>query len=345
MDPRQHFDKVLILLAVFGVLAGCSQARDADIVDDILWDNGNLHCIVEHQTYTPLPNRGFGYSEESDALAGKDWSLIVWPFPPRQSAAITRKAKFTQISGACYLDGFLSIAGSDLLIHESGTLDVLERPLKLFDPTIRRDISSLPAGSSGQSQIMNRSRTACLGLQDGRAVVCDVLSTHAGEIKTTPVPRWTPVMNRKFAIGGHVILTENRRYLVILYSAKPSADPTKSNFKVEVLPMEGTGQTVTMPLTSVLDELNDAEYVDGKIMIVSSSKTYPGTDVKLCGLDGKTLFAARVRDYPTTTHWDPSRHEVLFTPSQFKFDPKNPPPTLTIWNYQANTLTDIPFPR
>ena len=104
------------------------------MVDHNLWANGVLQSIVETQHYATRP--GF-HLEESDYLSGKEWSLFAFPFPGQTGHPTTRN-QFMQMAGAKYLDGFSSIAGSDLLIHQSGTL--MNRQFTVFNPDTRQDI-------------------------------------------------------------------------------------------------------------------------------------------------------------------------------------------------------------
>jgi hypothetical protein len=291
---------LLVALFLFsGVLAGCSSGTEApQVVDDNLWANGQLISIVETQHYSPNAGSHSGYSEESDHLSGKDWSLFIFPFPS-PSGHPTRRNHFAQMTGANYLDGFTAIAGSDLLIHQVGAIS--EEQLFVFDPGTSQDISK-PFPSEAEPHVFNRSRTACLGLDQRGAVVYDLLSARAGALKISPRPQWTTVMMGWEGRGGraHPVLSEDAQHLIVLPRFESPSYINASNFFVEAYSINGEKEVWTIPVNRNWEQFVDAEWLDGKVALLTTLNG-PGklaTDLKLVNMQGENA-SYRIRTIST----------------------------------------------
>ncbi|MGP8201835.1 MAG: hypothetical protein ACLQU4_20280 [Limisphaerales bacterium] len=331
----------MIALAFLGVtVAGCG--REAQVVDDNLWANGVLQSIVETQHYAAKPGFHLGYSEESDYLSGKDWSLFAFPFPG-QTGHPTHRSQFMQKEGACYVDGFSSIAGSDLLIHQSGTL--MDLQFTVFNPDARKDICQ-PIPIEPGLYAFNRSKTKCLVVANGATVVYDVLSARSGEPEMSARPQWTAAMMRWRETGGRVkpVLTEDAQHLVVLPKFESPGYINATNFFVEAYAVNGDKEKWSIPVTRNWEDFVDAELVDGKIIVLSILREGSLFHLSLTNMRGEAQHTGQVlTSYMISAHWDPSRHEVLCLPTQYS--PIKPDPTLPVWNYESNTVQEINLHR
>ncbi|MGD0814548.1 MAG: hypothetical protein ABSA83_13160 [Verrucomicrobiota bacterium] len=282
--------RTIVLLFLGVAFAGCG--REVQVVDDNLWANGVLQSIVETQHYAAKPDLHPGYSEESDYLNGKDWSLFAFPFPG-QTGHSTHRNQFMQKAGEYYVDGFFSIAGSDLLIHQSGTL--MDRQIMVFNPDSRQDICP-PFPSEPGPYAFNRSRTACVVLVNGRAVIYDILSARSGEPKMSARPQWTAAMMRWREMSGRVkpVLAEDAQHLVVLPKFESPGYINATNFFVEAYAANGDKEKWSIPVTRNWEDFVDAELVDGKIMVLSILREGRLFHLSLTNMRGEAQHTGRV---------------------------------------------------
>ena len=327
--------QILLLFLLCAAFAGCGTDSFTQVTDR-QWANGQLRFIVNSRHYETVSSSLGGGSSR---MTGQEWKLITYSFP-KQTGQSTTSQEFLRMTGEDYAWFFL-IGGSDLMIHEIGSVGRrADGQFALFDPKIGKDISK-PFPPEPAPLVYNRSRTACLTLKAGEAVVYDTLSAGTGEPKISERPRWTEALKRTRHNGWiKPVLTEDTQYLVILPWIDSGFFDNVRNFNIQVL--STNGEVASWPLDTsrpnMLEKMAqrflDAELINNEIQILWY-KEYQGTnELRLLNLKGETVCSIK----PTTSievdlelnpsSWNPTKNSVLF-------------PTLTgysIWNYSSNTI-------
>jgi hypothetical protein len=276
-------------------------------------------------------------------MTGQEWKLITHSFPKRPDQSTTSR-EFLRMTGEGYT-WFLLIGGSDLMIHESGPVGRrAERQFALFDPGIGKDISNAFPPEPAPL-VYNRSRTACLTLKGGRAVVYDTLSAGAGEPKISERPRWTEALKRTRNNGWiKPILTEDTQYLVILPWIDAAFFDYITNFNVQVL--STNGEVASWPLITskippgpvqlekMAQRFLDAEHIDDEIRILWYNWHGGTNELRLLNEKGEAVRSIKTSAYVGTdtelnpSSWNPPSNSVVFPL----------PIDYSIWNYSSNTI-------
>ncbi len=239
----------------------------------------------------------------------------------------------------------LLIGGSDLMIRESGLLGRrAERQFTLFDPNIGKDISN-PFPPEPAPLVYNRSRTACLTLKGGKAVVYDTLSAGIGEPKISERPKWTEPLKRTRHNGWiKPVLTEDTQYLVLLPWIDAAFFDYVTNFNVQVL--STNGEVASWPLITsrippgpvqlekMAQRFLDAELIDNEIRILWYNNDRGTNELRLLNMKGETVRSIKTSAYVgvdtelNSSSWNPPSSSVLF-PLLIDY---------SIWNYSSNTI-------
>jgi len=332
--PLKSASQILLLFILCATFSGCSSVTETE---DRQWANGQLRFIVNSRHYK-LEN--FSLGGPNDRMTGQEWKLITYSFPKRAGQSTTSR-EFLRMAGENYTS-FSLISGSDLLIHHR--LGLLgrnsERQFALFDPKTGKDISN-PFPPEPAPWVFNRSRTACLTLKDGKAVVYDTLSVGTGEPKISERPKWTEALKRTRNNGWiKPVLTENTQYLVLLPWIDSGFFANVTNFNIQVLSTNGevaSWPLITswpVPLEKMAQRFLDAELIDNEIQILWYNDDQWTNELRLLNVKGET-----VRSIKTSAHvevdielnpasWNPPSDSVLF-PLPYDY---------TIWNYSSNTI-------
>jgi hypothetical protein len=267
-------------------------------------------------------------------MTGQEWKLITHSFPKRAGQSTTSR-EFLRMTGEGYT-GLLLISGSDLMIRESGSDGRrAERQFTLFDPNIGKDISN-PFPPEPEPLVYNRSRTACLTLKGGKAVVYDTLSVGIGEFKISERPRWTEVLKRTRNNGWiKPILTEDTQFLVLLPWIDAGFFGNVNNFNIQVFSTNGevaSWPLITsrpVPLENMSQRFLDAELIDKQIRILWSNNDCGTNELRLLNAEGEIMRSIKTTAYvDEDVVWNPQSQNVLF-------------PTLgdySIWNYSLNAM-------
>ncbi len=333
--PLKSARQILLLFILCATFSGCSTDSVTD-TEDRQWANGELRFIVNTRHYI-LESSSLGGGNHR--MTGQEWKLITHSFPKRAGQSIISR-EFLRMTGEDYA-WFLLIGGSGLMIHEIGSVGRrADGQFSLFDPKIGKDISNLFPPEPAPL-VYNRSRTACLTLKGGKAVVYDTLSAGIGEPKISERPKWTEALQRTRNNGWiRPVLTEDTQYLVLLPWIDSGFFSNVRNFNIQVFSTNGevaswpldTAQPIT--IEKMEQRFLDAELIDNEIRILWY-KEYQGTnELRLLNVKGETVRSMKP---PTSievdlelnpSSWNPTNNSVLF-------------PTLTgysIWNYSSNTI-------
>jgi hypothetical protein len=215
----------------------------------------------------------------------------------------------------------------------------MEQQFLLFDPTIGKDISkAFPPMPS--TWVFNRSRTACLALLEGKAVILDTLSANANKPKMTARPAWTQALQQVLR-GSKGVLTEDTQYLILLPPNMESLghNRTASDLEVKVLSADGDAEICSIPLDRKWDRFMDAESINGKILILSEGIE----GLKLINMNGETVHAIKIPGYSfPDVLWNPARSEILCVA------PGGLPATgseFPLWNYESNMVQSVVLRR
>lgn len=333
--PLKSATQILLLFILCATFSGCS-ADSVTETEDRQWANGQLRFIVNTRHYI-LENSSLGGGNHR--MTGQEWKLITHSFPKRAGQSTTSR-EFLRMAGENYTS-FSLISGSDLLIHHR--LDLpgrnSERQFALFDPKTGKDISN-PFPPEPAPWVFNRSRTACLTLEEGKAVVYDTLSVGTDEPKISDRPKWTEALKRTRNNGWiKPVLTEDAKYLVLLPWIDGGFFDNVTNFNIQVL--STNGEVASWPLNTsrpislekMAQRFLDAELIDNEIQILWYNDR--GTnELRLLNVKGETVRSIKTSAYVEVdielnpSSWNPPSDSVLF-------------PLLndyTIWNYSSNTI-------
>src|SRR5205823_11755561 len=133
--PRMNFSKFpRLLLASFFVIAQNGCHSDSGIVQDVLWEDGQLRYITNTRHYFASPLEFHG----SGRMTHQEWFLVSIPSPD-PSNPLQPRHEFMRMAGESYDHRFSFIRGSDLLIHHLGFGEEDER-CSLFDPKTGKDV-------------------------------------------------------------------------------------------------------------------------------------------------------------------------------------------------------------
>jgi hypothetical protein len=247
--------------------------------------------------------------------------------------------------GGNYENMFLSIEGSDLLIHQQ-LPDATAQQFMLFDPSTGKDVSQ-PCPSKPASWVFDRSRKACLTLEGDQAVILDTLSARTGEPRVLARPPWAHVLERLKYGRLKAILTEDKQYLVLLPQIEFPSFITTSNFIVEVFSTNGKTDHWSIPLERNREKFVDAESVDGKVLLLSRLLLDNGAqdEVKLINMQGETLCSGRISGFTSDHLWNPRNQEVLFLSYDMSSAVLELPRTFLLWNYSSNNVQRISLRR
>src|SRR6266568_3931974 len=105
--------QILLLFLLSMAFVGCSTDSFTEITDR-QWANGQLKFIVNSRHYETYNSSLAGGSSR---MTGQEWKLITHSFPKRAGQSTTSR-EFLRMTGENYT-WFLSIGGSDLMIHET----------------------------------------------------------------------------------------------------------------------------------------------------------------------------------------------------------------------------------
>jgi len=322
--------QILLLFVLCLAFAGCSTESAVSIADR-QWANGQLRFIVNSRHYK-RENSSLGGG--SSRMTGQEWKLITYSFPKRAGQSSTSR-EFLRMRGESYT-WFLSIGGSDLMIHENGSVGrYTERQFTLFDPNTGTDISN-PFPPKPAPRVFNRSRTACLTLKEGKAVVYDTLSIGSDEPKVWERPKWTEALKRTIYPGWiKPVLTEDAQHLVLLPWIDAGFFLYVTNFNVQVLSTNGAVASWPLiaswpvPLEKMSQRFLDAETIDKQIRILWSNNDCGTNELRLLNAEGETVRSIKTTAYVgEDVVWNPQSQNVLF-------------PTLgdySIWNYSLNAM-------
>ena len=333
--PLKSARQIILLLVLCATLSGCSTDSFTETTDRE-WANGQLRFIVNSRHYELV---GSSLAGGSHRITGQEWKLITYSFPKRTGQSTTSR-EFLRMTGEDY-SWFWLIGGSDLMIHEIGSVGRrADGQFTLFDPKTGKDISN-PLPPEPAPLVYNRSRTACLTLKEGKAVVYGTFSVGTGEPKVSERPKWTEALKRTRHNGWiRPVLTEDTEYLVLLPWIDSGFFSNVRNFNIQVF--STNGEVASWPLDTsrpiTIEKMAqcflDAELIDNGIQILWY-KEYQGTnELKLLNVKGETVRSIK----PTTSIevdlelnpscWDPKNNSVLF-----------PTPTgYSIWDYSSNTF-------
>jgi hypothetical protein len=327
--------QILLLFVLCAVFPGCGTDTYTQTMDR-QWANGQLRFIINSRHYETYSSSLAGGSSR---MTGQEWRSITYSLSERAGQSTTSR-EFLRMTGEDYA-WFLLIGGSDLMIHESGSVGRrADGQFALFDPKIGKDISK-PFPPEPAPLVYNRSRTACLTLKAGEAVVYDTLSAGTGEPKISERPRWTEALKRTRHNGWiKPVLTEDTQYLVLLPWIDSGFFSNVRNFNIQVLSTNGeiaswpldTSRPVT--LEKMAQRFLDAEVIDNEIQILWY-KEYQGTnELRLLNVKGETVRSIK----PSTSievdlelnpsSWNPQSNSVIF-PLLIDY---------SIWNYASNTI-------
>src|SRR6266498_428335 len=320
-------------LGVF--LAGCNQHSTDETVADTLRLNGELRIIVNVRHYVSPALNLHG----SGTMTKQQWALVTIPFPHQPGRSI-KGQEFLRMGGN-YDHTFLSIEGSDLLIHQQ-LPDATAQQFMLFDPSTGKDVSQ-PCPSKPASWVFDRSRTACLSLEGDQAVILDTLSARTGEPRVLARPPWAHALERLKYERLKAILTEDKQYLVLLPQIGSPSFITTSNFIVEVFSTDGKTDRWAIPLERNREKFVDAELVDGKILLLSRLLLDNGAqdEVKLINMQGETLCSGRISGFTSDHLWNLRNQEVLFPCYDMSSAVLEQPRTFFLWNYSSNKVQRI----
>ncbi len=303
-----------------GLLAGCRIYTD-EVTNDSLWMNGQISTIINRQ-YRDRSLGGHSLGGGYDPVVKNDWILVKHPFP--HQAHQLRRFKFYSLDGGGDQDQiFLSINGSDLLIHQfPGMLGTIEGQFALFDPKVGKDISTLFPPASAAA-VFNRSRTKCLTLVKGEAMILDVLSATNGSPNALPRPSWTSPLLRLQKGGFLAHLSEDTSSLFFVsrgYSSPPSV--------IEVWSTNRNSQHFAIPIKQNGDEILDVDLVNGEILVLIRRLLSNGwqDSLEILNRSGETEHSTNILA-TAGTYWDPLRHEVFVTPDE-------------LWDYELNTKSN-----
>jgi len=325
--------------ALGALLGGCNQHSTDETVSDTLRLNGELRIIVNLRHYvSPALN-----VQGSGTMTKQEWALVTIPFPD-QPGRSSKRHEFLRMGGN-YEHLFLSIAGSDLLIHQRSP-DATGQQFMLFDPTTGNDISK-PCPSKPEPWVFDRSRTACLTLEGKQAVILDTLSARTGEPRVLALPAWAAVLERLKYGRLNAVLTEDRHYLVLLPHIESPSFITKANFIVEVFSTNGNTDQWSIPLERNRERFVDAESVDGNVLLLSRALLDNGArdEVKLMNMRGETLRSASIAGFTLDHLWSPRNQEVLFPHYETSSAVLELPRTFSLWNYASNHVQRISLRR
>jgi hypothetical protein len=322
--------QILFLFVLCAAFVGCGTDSYTEVTDR-QWANGQLKFIVNSRHYETYNSSLAGGSSR---MTGQEWKLITHSFPKRAGQSTTSR-EFLRMTGEGYT-GLLLISGSDLMIRESGSDGRrAERQFTLFDPNIGKDISN-PFPPEPEPLVYNRSRTACLTLKGGKAVVYDTLSVGIGEFKISERPRWTEVLKRTRNNGWiKPILTEDTQFLVLLPWIDAGFFGNVNNFNIQVFSTNGevaSWPLITsrpVPLENMSQRFLDAELIDKQIRILWSNNDCGTNELRLLNAEGEIMRSIKTTAYvDEDVVWNPQSQNVLF-------------PTLgdySIWNYSLNAM-------
>jgi hypothetical protein len=232
-----------MFLTLVAVVTSCKQHRTSKTVDDKIWENGQLRVVVNKTLYEASAFQFEGLGTRTK----QEWSLITIPIP-EQPNQITQKRGFLSLDGDQY--HFLKlIKGNDLLIHQTfSSASVFGQQFSLFDPNIGKDVSNPFPSVPTERWLLNRSRTACLFVEEKQAVIRDTLSAKMGEPKVLARPPWADVLERLKYGEYSAVLTEDARHLVLFPYTKSGRLVVASNFTAEVWSIDGSMEKFFLPL-------------------------------------------------------------------------------------------------
>ena len=338
MIPRTIIE-LLAATAIGASFAGCNQHSTDETVDDALRLNGELRIVVNRRHYVAptLSVQGGG------TMTKQEWALVTMPFPDQPGRSITRR-EFLRMGGN-YEHLFLSIEGSDLLIHQLSP-DATGEQFMLFDPTTGKDTSK-PFPSEPEPSVLDRSRTACLTLEGKQAVILDTLSARTGEPRVLARPPWAAVLERLKHGRLRAVLTEDKQYLVLLPRIGSPSFITTANFIVEVFSTNGNMDHWSIPLERNREKFVDAESVDGNILLLSRLLLDNGAkdEVKLIKMQGETLCSVSIPAFTLDPLWSPGHQEVLFPYYELSSASLKLPRTFFLWKYSSNDVQRIGLRR
>jgi len=327
--------QILLLFLLCAAFAGCGTDSFTQVTDR-QWENEQLRFIVNSQHYELVSSSLGGGNHR---MTGQEWKLITYSFP-NQTGQSTTSQEFLRMTGEEYTRFFL-IGGSDLMIHEIGSVGRrADGQFTLFDPKIGKDISK-PFPPEPAPLVYNRSRTACLTLKAGEAVVYDTLSAGTGEPKISERPRWTEALKRTRHNGWiKPILTEDTQYLVLLPWIDSGFFSNVRNFNIQVL--STNGEVASWPLDTsrpnMLEKMAqrflDAELIDNEIRILWYNNDRGTNELRLLNMKGETVRSIKTSAYVGTdtelnsSSWNPPANSVVF-PLLIDY---------SIWNYSSNTI-------
>jgi hypothetical protein len=333
MGSRRTIHAGSLLLILLSLQLGCGVPSRLDTIDDVEWSEGRLRYVVNPQHFkTPLVNfHGHG------PMTRQEWYLVSYPCPGEGNERVTKR-QFARRRGESYKHNYSLIRGSDLLIyHYGGWPGEAEGQWMLFDPNTGTNVSRAVASPT----LFSRSRRMCATMVKADVRVVDTLSARTGEPKVLARPPWAEVLDKLKFGGIKAVLTEDGQRLVLLPHIASPSYVTSSNFVVEVHSSSGSKTQWSIPLERNWEKFVDAEVVDGEVLILSRRLMANGADeeVKLINMNGETVHSQKISAFTAEGLWDPSRHEILFAPSEFEPTEPKSPRRFYVWNYASNSVT------